>query len=90
MLMEFDQTTLAYMTAALEHVCKKIPPDKDTPELRKRIANQMIALARSKKCTIVDLQSAGLETLRAFERESRPQFLGALINWLKLPKRIVG
>jgi len=37
MFMEFDQTTLAYMTAALEQVCRKIPPDKDSNELRKRI-----------------------------------------------------
>jgi hypothetical protein len=25
-----DQNTIAKMTAALEYVCKKIPPDKDS------------------------------------------------------------
>jgi hypothetical protein len=34
MLIDFDQSTLAYMTAALECVCKKIPPEKDSAQLR--------------------------------------------------------
>lgn len=42
MLIELDQSTLAYMTAALEGVCKKIPPEKDSGDLRKRIADAMI------------------------------------------------
>lgn len=29
MLTKMDQNTIAKMTAALEYVCKKIPPDKD-------------------------------------------------------------
>jgi len=29
MLIEFDQTTIANMTAALDSVCKRIPPHKD-------------------------------------------------------------
>jgi len=45
MLIEFDQNTLANMTAALEFVCKSITPDKDTPEMRKQIAEEMIANA---------------------------------------------
>jgi len=39
MLTEFDQTTIANMTAALDYVCKKIPADKDSNELRKRIGD---------------------------------------------------
>jgi len=34
-----DQNTIAKMTAALEYVCKKIPPDKDSNALRKRIGD---------------------------------------------------
>jgi hypothetical protein len=55
MLTEFDQTTIANMTAALDFVCKKIPADKDTDELRKRVAEdgmkvmeQTVKPARSK------------------------------------------
>ena len=41
MLTEFDQTTIANMTAALDFVCKKIPADKDSNELRKRVEGRV-------------------------------------------------
>jgi hypothetical protein len=63
MFMEFDQTTLAYMTAALEQVCRKIPPDKDSNELRKRIADAMIASAREYRRTTEDFLEAGTKVL---------------------------
>jgi hypothetical protein len=47
MLIEFDQTTIANMTAALDQVCKKIPADKDGHETRKQIANAMVECAQS-------------------------------------------
>jgi len=63
MLVEFDQTTLAYMTAALEQVCKKISPEKDSNELRKRIADAMIASAREYRRTLADFHEAGMKVL---------------------------
>jgi hypothetical protein len=42
MLIEFDQSTLANMTAALEKVCSKLPAERDSHETRKRIADAMI------------------------------------------------
>ena len=65
MLTEFDQNTIANMTAALDYVCKKIPADRDSPELRKQIANELIRCARSGKRTVIDLQNAGLKKLKA-------------------------
>jgi hypothetical protein len=59
MFTEFEQNTIAYMTAALEYVCKKIPPDKDSHELRKRIANAIIECGHSGRRTYVDFQNAG-------------------------------
>ena len=47
MLVEFDQTTIDNMTTALSAVCKKIPPEKDSYELRKRIADTMVECAQS-------------------------------------------
>src|SRR5271163_2228902 len=47
MSIEFDQTTIANMTAALEQVCNRFPPESDTHKNRKRIADAMIAYARS-------------------------------------------
>jgi hypothetical protein len=64
MLTEFDQSTLANMTAALDSVCKRIPTDKDSHDLRKRVADGIIACANSGKRTYVDFQTAGEKTLQ--------------------------
>jgi hypothetical protein len=58
-----DQSTMANMTAALEHVCNRLPPGKDTHENRKRIADAMIAYARSGSRTLSDFESLGSKTL---------------------------
>jgi hypothetical protein len=79
MLIEFDQNTLANMTAALEFVCRKIPADKDTPEIRKQIANEMIACAKLGRRTYVDLQIAGERRLTEITRPQRPRWCG----WLR-------
>jgi len=71
MLVEFDQTTLAYMTAALEQVCKKISPEKDSNELRKRIADAMIASARQYRRTLADFNEAGMKVLGEGEGKRR-------------------
>jgi hypothetical protein len=68
MLSELDQTTMADMTAALEHICDKLPPDKDTHENRKRIAEVMIAYARSGRRTLGDFESLGSKTLEEIAR----------------------
>jgi len=75
MFIEFDQTTMANMTAALEQVCNKLPPDKDTHENRKRIAEAMIAYARSGSRTLSDFQSLGAKTLVEITRPSRAGWL---------------
>jgi len=47
MLTEFDQSTIANMTAALNFVSKKIAVEKDSNELRKRIADELTQCART-------------------------------------------
>jgi len=79
MLIEFDQSTLANMTAALDFVCKKIPADKDTPELRKQIADEMIACAKLGRRTYVDFQDAGEKRLAEIARPQRARWLA----WLR-------
>lgn len=63
MLIEFDQTTMANMTAALEYVCKKIPADRDSHELRKQLGDAMIKAARNRARTLADFQNVGLQAL---------------------------
>jgi len=70
MSIDFDQTTMANMTAALEQVCNRLPPDRDTHEIRKRIADAMIAYARSGGCTLSDFQSLGSKALEEITRPS--------------------
>ena len=76
MLTEFDQNTIANMTAALEYVCKRIPADKDGYEVRKRIADAMVACGRAGKRTLVDFQDAGTEVLGEIVKPSGFNWFG--------------
>jgi hypothetical protein len=80
MLIGFDQNTIANMTAALEYVCKKIPADKDTHELRKQLGDAMILSANSGRQTYVDLQNAGLKALDEILRPSKSNWLARLFG----------
>jgi hypothetical protein len=62
--------TMANMTAALEQVCDRLPPERDTHKNRKRIAEAMIAYARSGGCTLSDFQNLGSKTLEEIMRPS--------------------
>ena len=76
MLMDFDQNTIANMTAALEYVCKKIPPDKDSQELRKQIGDVIIACATSGRRSLIDFQDAGLAILAELTRPKKHAWFG--------------
>ena len=80
MLIEFDRNTVANMTAALEYVCKKIPADKDTHELRRQLGDAMIRSANSGRYTYVDLQDAGLKALDGILRPPKSGWLGRLFG----------
>ena len=68
MLIDLDPTTLTYMTAALEGVCNKIPPEEDSSELRKRIADEMIAAAKADRRSFADFEEAGMKVLNEVVR----------------------
>jgi hypothetical protein len=76
MITEFDQTTIANMTAALDFVCKKIPPDKDTDELRKRVGDELVQCARMGKRSLIDLQQAGMKVMTETAKPTRS-------NWFR-------
>jgi ketopantoate reductase len=63
-MLKFDQNIIANMTAALDYVCKKILADRDSTELRRRIAHELANCARSRKRELIDLQNAGLKVYR--------------------------
>jgi hypothetical protein len=77
MLTEFDQNTIANMTAALEYVCKRIPQGRDGHEIRKRIADAMVACGQDGRRSLVDFQNVGMKTLEEIVRPTR-------FNWSSL------
>ena len=80
MLIDFDQSTIANMTAALEYVCKRLPANHDNHENRKRIADAMTACARARRRSYVDLQNAGLAVLNEIVQPPRFYLFG--FRWL--------
>jgi hypothetical protein len=84
MLTDFDQNTVAMMTAALEYVCKRIPSDKDSHELRKRIADAMVACGHEGRRTLIDFQEAGEKVLDEVVRPRRFNWFGLGLGSLGL------
>jgi hypothetical protein len=83
MLLELDPSTLAYMNAALEQVCEKIPPELDSNELRKRIADEMIAAAKADRRTFLDFEEAGKKVLSEIRQ---PGQFGWLLKKLSISR----
>jgi hypothetical protein len=84
MLTGLDQNTIANMTAALESVCKKIPAGADSHDLRKRVADAMVACANSGTRTFVDFQTAGLKALEEMMSPSGTNWLGRLFRFAQV------
>ena len=76
MLIDFDQSTLANMTAALDAVCKRIPSNKDSNALRKRIGDEMIACAQSGRRNYVDFEMAGQKILKEALKPQKRSWFG--------------
>lgn len=80
MLLELDQNTVAVMTAALEHVCKKLPAEKDSHESRKRIADAILACANAGHRAYDDFEDAGLDVLKEITQPTSFDWFG--FRWL--------
>jgi hypothetical protein len=76
MLIEFDQTTMANMTAALEHCCNQLPAERDSHASRKQIADGIVACARAGRRTLEDFQDAGLAVLAEIMKPPRSSWFG--------------
>ena len=80
MLTEFDQNTIANMTAALEYVCKKIPSDDDAKDVRKQIADAIIESANGGRRSLTDLQNAGVKALENIALPSKSNWFSRLFK----------
>lgn len=76
MLTELDPNTIANITAALDYVCNKIPPDKDSHELRKRIADELIRSARMGTHLLIELKKAGSRVLKETTEPPKSSWFG--------------
>jgi hypothetical protein len=65
-MLQFDQSTLANMTAALEYVCRKLPRDRDNQAIRKYIADELVAACSKGKTSHGDLASVGLKVVNSY------------------------
>jgi hypothetical protein len=81
MLTEFDQSTIANMTAALDFVCKKIAADQDSNELRKRIADKLMHCARTGRHSLADFEKAGMKIVENAAGQDQSSWLA----WLRGP-----
>ena len=52
MLIEFDQNTIANMTAALDYWVKKIPADRDSTELASELQTNSFSVRRCGKLLV--------------------------------------
>jgi hypothetical protein len=80
MLTEFDQNTIANMTAALEYVCKQIPPEGDAHAVRKQIADAIIESANGGRRSLIDFQNAGLRALEDIALPSKSNWFTRLFR----------
>ena len=86
-MLEFDSSTLANMTAALDHGCKMLPAQSDTAENRKRLGNAIVAAARSYKRSLAQLTEVAEGEVAAILGRSDASFVGSILKRLKLTSR---
>jgi hypothetical protein len=83
MMLQFDSSTLANLTAALDHGCKSLPPDFDTTENRKRLGDALLSAARSHRRSLVQLSEVAEEVVAEIVRGSGNSVAGAILQSLK-------
>jgi hypothetical protein len=82
-MLEFDTSTLANMTAALEHGCKKLTAEFDTTENRKRLGDAIISAARSHRRSLPLLTEVVENEVAAILGKSGMPPGGSLLTGLK-------
>jgi hypothetical protein len=79
-LLDLDQSTLANLTAALEYVCRKLPPDRDNPAIRKYIAGELVAMSNKGQTALGELTGAGIKVVNSYLFPPGRPWLKALLG----------
>ena len=82
-MLEFDSSTLANMTAALDHGCKMLPAQFDTAENRKRLGSAIVAAARSYKRSLPQLIEVAEGEVAAILGRPATSLAGSILNGFK-------
>jgi len=53
------------MTAALEYVCRKLPPERDNQTIRRYIADEIVVACQNGKTSLADL-GVGLDVVNSY------------------------
>jgi len=82
-MLEFDNSTLANMPAALDDACKKLlGGDLDTSENRKRVGDALIAAASEGKRTLIQFTEVAQREVRLISG-SRPSTSQSVLDWVR-------
>jgi hypothetical protein len=83
MMLEFDSSTLANLTAALDHGCKLFPPEFDTIENRKRLGDALLAAARAYRRSLPQLSEVAEDVVAEIVGTSGRSAGGVILQKLK-------
>jgi hypothetical protein len=81
-MLEFDNSTLANMTAALDDACKKLSGDLDSSENRKRIGDALIAAAKAGKRTLIQFTEVAQREVKLMSN-SKPSAARSALDWIR-------
>jgi hypothetical protein len=81
-MLEFDNSTLANMTAALDDACKKLSGDLDTSENRKRVGDALITAANAGTRTLIQFTEVAQREVKLISR-SKPSATQSALNWIR-------
>ena len=82
-MLEFDSSTLANMTAALDHGCKMLPAQFDTAANRKRLGDAIISAARSYKRSLPQLIEVAEGEVAAILGRTDTSLVGSILKRLE-------
>ena len=82
-MLEFDNSTLANMMAALDDACKKLLSGGiDTSENRKRIGDALIAAANAGKRTLIQFTEVAQREVKLVS-SPKPAGVQSALNWIR-------
>lgn len=81
-MLEFDNNTLANMSAALDQACKLLSTELDTTDNRKRIGDAIVGAAKSGRRTLVEFEDVAHREVEIIlgPRSSRVR---AFLDWFR-------